>query len=133
VSNFNFGGSIVFNVDPSTFVSNYYNFLTNIANSVNQLVNTITINNIIYGSATVNFAVSTPYAFGSVEAQNQQKSLQSLLTSQNIAGMTVTTSNLILNGAPSNNNDNGNTSNSNTVLIVGIVVPIASLSIFEII
>jgi hypothetical protein len=132
VSNFNFGGSIVFNVDPSTFVSNYYNFLTNVANSVNQLVNTITINNIVYGSATVNFAVSTPYAFGSVEAQNQQTSLQNLITSQNIAGMTVTTSNLILNGAPSNNN-NGNTGTSNTVLIVAIVVPIASLGIFEII
>jgi hypothetical protein len=130
VSNFNFGGSVVFNVNPSTFVSNYYNFLTNIANSVSQQVNTITVNSIVYGSATVNFAVSTPYAFGSSEAQSQQNNLHNLITSQNIAGMTVTTSNLILNGAPPSNS---NTSTSNTVLIVAIVIPIAALGIFEII
>lgn len=129
VSNFNFGSTVVLSTTPSNFVQNYYNFLVQISNAVGQQINTITVSSIQYGSATVNFAVSTTNAFGSPAAQTQQTNLQNAIASnQTIAGMQVSSSTMVLNGAPTPDNNNSN--NSNTTLIIAIVVPIASLSTF---
>lgn len=126
ISNFNFGASVVLSTTPSNFVSNYYNFLTQISSAVGQQINTITVTNIQYGSATVNFVVSTTNAFGSSAAQTQQTNLQNAITNnQTVGGMQVSSSNLVLNGAPSSSD-----SSSNTTLIIAIVVPIAALSTF---
>ena len=127
MSNFNFGATVVLNTDPTTFVQNYYYFLTNVSNSVGQQVNTITVTNIQYGSATVNFVVSTANTAGSSGASTQQSNLQNILNSQTIGGMTVTKSTLVVNGAPSTDTSS---SNSNTILIIAIVVPIAALSTY---
>jgi len=126
VSNFNFGSSIVFDTNAATFVQNYYNLLVEASNSVSQAVNTIFVNSIVYGSATINFTVSTSNAYGTSAASTQQTNLNNFLQSKNILGMPVLTGNLVLNGAPSDNSD----SNSNTILIIAIVVPIAALSNF---
>jgi hypothetical protein len=124
VSTFNFAATVILSTTPSNFVQNYYNFLTQISSTVNQQVNTITISSIQYGSATVNFVVSTPNAYGSAAANTQQTNLQNLIASnQTIANMQVSQSNLVLNGAPSSDG-----SSSNTTLIIAIVIPIAALS-----
>jgi hypothetical protein len=125
VSNFNFGATVVLDATPATFVQNYYNFLSQISSAVGQSINTITVTSIQYGSATVNLIVSTPNAYGSSAASSQQANLQNAIASnKTIGGMSVKSSDLALNGAPSGSSS----SNNNTVLIVAIVVPIASLS-----
>jgi|LakMenE01Jun11ns_1017448.scaffolds.fasta_scaffold9914078_2 hypothetical protein len=129
VSNFNFGSSIVFDTNPSNFVQNYYNLLVQTSSSVSQSINTIFVNSIVYGSATINFTVSTPNAYGTSAATSQQTNLNNFLKSSTISGMPVLKANLVLNGAPSNNNSD-ESSNSNTILIIAIVVPIAALSTF---
>jgi hypothetical protein len=118
---------VVLQAQPSSFVQNYYNFLLQISTSVSQQINTITINSIQYGSATVNFIVSTTNAPGSSGANTQQTNLQNTIgTNNTVGGMRVASSSLVLNGAPSDNSS----SNNQTVLIIAIVVPIASLSTF---
>ena len=44
---------------------NYYNFLLQTANSVNQNIGSILVNSIVYGSATVGLSVTTTAAQGS--------------------------------------------------------------------
>ena len=125
VSDFNFGATVVLQVQPSSFVQNYYSFLFNISNAVSQQINTITINSIQYGSATVNLVVSTTNAPGSSAASTQQTNLQNAIAAnKTVGGMQVVSSSLILNGAPSSSSSN------QSVLIIAIVVPIASLSTF---
>lgn len=125
MSNFNFGSTIVFDTNAGGFVQNYYNLLVQTSNSVGQTVNTIFVNSIVYGSATVNFVISTPNAYASSAAGTQQTNLNSFLQSKTIAGMSVLKANYVLNGAPS---DTSESSTSNTILIIVIVVPIAALS-----
>ena len=127
VSSFNYGASVVLNTDPTTFVTNYYNFLTNISTSIGQAINTITISSIVYGSATVTFTVSTSNAAGSNGATTLQTNLQNTISAQSIAGLPVTKSTLTVNGGPSDNSSD-NSSSSNTTLIIAIVVPIVSIS-----
>ena len=62
VSNYNFGATVVFATNPTSFVQNYYNLLANISTTVGQQINTIAVISIQYGSATVNFIVSTTNA-----------------------------------------------------------------------
>lgn len=127
VSMFNYGAMVVLNTDPTTFVQNYYSFLSNISSSIGQAINTITVSSIVYGSATVSFTVSTSNSYGSNGATTLQTNLQNTISGQSIAGLPVTKSTLTVNGAPS---DNGGSSTSNTTLIIAIVIPIASLSTF---
>lgn len=91
ISTFYFGVTIKFNVNPSTFLNNYYNFLLQTANSVNQNINSILVNSIVYGSATVDLSVTTTAAQGSSAASTQQSSLTTLASSQSIASMPVLT------------------------------------------
>lgn len=130
VSSFNYGATVVLNADPTTFVQNYYSFLSNISSSIGQAVNTITVTSIVYGSATVSFTVSTSNAFGSNGASTLQTNLQNTISGQSIGGLPVTKSTLTVNGAPS---DNSSSSTSNTTLIIAIVVPIVSISTFPLI
>lgn len=118
----------MFDTNPGSFVQNYYNLLVQSSNSVSQSVSTIFVSSIIYGSANISFSISTPNAYGSSAATTQQTNLNNFLKSGTIAGMTVLKANLVLNGAPSDNNSDSSSSTSNTTLIIAIVVPIAALS-----
>ena len=133
VSNYNFGATVVFATNPTSFVQNYYNLLANISTTVGQQINTIAVISIQYGSATVNFIVSTTNAQGSSAAATQQTNLQNLfVNNQSVAGMQVSTSTVVVNGGAST--DNGSSSSStNTTLIIAIVVPIVALSIYLVI
>lgn len=134
ISDFNFNVNVVFSVNsPSDFVNNYYNLLATIANKIGQNINTISVSSIVYGSATVNFVVSTTNAAGSTGANNQLSGLQSLLmTNTTVAGMTVTTSTVVTNSPPNDNSnsDSGSSSglSNTTIIIIAVVVPIGSIS-----
>lgn len=89
ISSFYFGVVVQFDVNPSTFLSNYYNFLLQIANSVNQNIGSIIVNSITYGSAAVDLSVTTTAAQGSSTASSQQSNLTNAVTSTTLANMPV--------------------------------------------
>jgi hypothetical protein len=125
ISNYNFGATVVFNTNPTNFVQNYYNLLANISATVSQQINTIAVMSIQYGSATVNFIVSTSNAEGSSAANTQQANLQNLFTAnQVVAGLPVSTSTVVVNGGTSSSSE----SSTNTTLILAIVIPIVAVS-----
>jgi len=103
ISNFNFGLNFVLSMPTSQnsqFANNYYNFLTSISNSINVPLSSLSVTNIIYGSVTINLGVSTTAAPGSSTASTQQQNLNNLVHQSSIAGMTVGSGALTVNGNP---------------------------------
>jgi hypothetical protein len=152
ISNFNYGFSITFNVaSNSAFVSNYYNFLLQLANSINTTISNIAISNINYVvpknprlltfsnvqsvAATASGMISTPATSLSTQADTQYSALSTLMSSGTIGGMQVSVYSLSTNGGSVNDNEGNNggdggdggnsgSSSSSTVIIIATVVPI---------
>lgn len=125
VSTFNFGFSIVLNVNLTTFYSNYASFLSSIGQSVQSSnVNVITMNALNTGSVIANGNVTTTTASDSNQATNQYTSLQTTLSSGNsIGGMPITSSSLAVNGGEIIQPSSG----PNLALILGISIPLGLL------
>jgi hypothetical protein len=81
ISPFYFGVQITFDVNPSTFLNNYYNFLLQLSSSINQNIGSIIVNSIMYGSASVDLSVTTTATQGSDTASAQQTNLTNIVTS----------------------------------------------------
>jgi len=120
VSNYNFGFLVTIDANATIFYSNYYSFISAIAQSVNASdIGVVSILLINTGSTIVQGTVNVAAAEGSAAANNQFSNLQNQLSS-NIANMNVESSSVIANGATA-----GNQSSSNvTLIVVAIVVPI---------
>jgi hypothetical protein len=152
ISNFNYGFSITFNVASNlAFVNNYYNFLLQLANSINTTISNIAISNINYAvpktstlrrvltfskvqsvAATASGMISTPATSLSTQADTQYSALSTLMSSGTIGGMQVSVYSLSTNGGSVNDNKDNNSdgsgssssSSSSSVIIIATVIPI---------
>jgi hypothetical protein len=125
VTNFNFGVQVVLGATSTVFYQNYLAFLKDIATSIGQSIDVLTVGSLKFGSSTVNLKVSTTAAPGSSAAIQQQNQIQGAVTG-NIAGMPVTKSSVTstASNAPANS-DTG--LSQTTIIILATVIPIGTL------
>lgn len=114
ISNFNFLVSLTLNpASNQTFVENYYNLISLIANTTNTFINETSIIWIKYSSVNIRLLVSTSNSVGSTAANQEQSNLNTLLASTSLVGMTVINSQLTVQGV-----DGSNRSSSNLGVII---------------
>jgi len=134
ISNFNFNVNIYLSpVTPSAFMNNYYNFLIQVAGSINQNVNSISVSSIVYGSANITMSVNTAATQGSSQANAQQQNLTSLAKSSTIASMPVLTSSVSTATTNSNGGSTVIVEDNTTTIILAVVIPVCVVCKFYII
>lgn len=134
ITTFNFGFTITLTSTLQNFYANYQNFL----NGLKQLGNLnsatdITINQIQSGSVIVTGNINIPTNSNNSTITNDYNSVSSGLSQgSQIAGMTIQTSQITVNGGtlPPNNDDNNNNSgNPNLAIILGLAIPLGLIVI----
>lgn len=126
VTNFNFGVQVVLGATSTVFYQNYLAFLKQIANSIGQSIDVLTVGSLKFGSSTVNLKVSTTAAPGSSAAMQQQNQIQGAVTGS-IANMPVTKSSVTSTApnTPASSTDSG--LSQTTIIILATVIPIGTL------
>lgn len=123
ISDFNFAINAVFAVTLATFQANYNSFLQQIADSAGVKIRNILIKSISSGSVVVNMQVTSLNPAGSAAAVASQNNLNNLLTSGNIAGMTVSSFTLSTNGGTNGGDDDGSGLSTTTIIILAVCIP----------
>lgn len=126
ISNFNFAVTCSLSVTMQAFQTNYLFFLSQLAAAANVKTNDIQILSVTSGSVNIAMTISCPYPAGSSEAQNMQNSINSLLSSGNVANMPVSNYEISTNGG--SNSSSGGMATS-TMIILATVIPIGVLGI----
>lgn len=129
LSSFNFQVNVVLGVTMAQFQANYFSFLSQLATAAQTTIQNIVIISLSTGSVIVNMSISTPFGPTSSQAGTINSNLNTLLGSNNIANMPVTSYNVVTNGGtlPS-----GGLSTT-TIIILATVIPIGVLRTFVII
>lgn len=133
ITTFNFGFAITLTTTLQNFYTNYQNFL----NALKQLGNVpsttnVTINQILNGSVIVYGNISIPTNSNGDAITNEYDSISSGLSQGGqIAGMTIQTSSISVNGGtlPPDNDDNNNSGNPNLAIILGLSIPLGLIII----
>lgn len=135
ITSFNFGFTITLTTTLQNFYANYQNFL----NGLKQLGNVpsttfVTINQILNGSVIVYGNISIPTSSNGNAITSEYDSISSGLSQGGqIAGMTIQTSSISVNGGtlpPDDNDDNNNNSgNPNLAIILGLAIPLGLIII----
>ena len=124
ISSFYYGVKVTFDVNPSTFLNNYYGYLMQLSSSVNQNIGSIIINSITYGSAAVDSSVTTTAAQGSTTATTQQSNLTNFVQKTTVAGMSVLTSSVTTATTSGGDTTVVVVEDNTTTIILAVVIPV---------
>ena len=111
------------NADNSFFNDNYNTIMTGLANASSVDIGHIIVIELIYGSIEFKANVTTTTTPGSAEDQQIQDKIMNYFDTTTFNGLTVKVLSINNPNTPSSNGG----SDSNTTLIIAIVVPIVSV------
>ena len=131
LSNFNFGFSVVYNVDITTFYNNYDNFITELLKDTNLTTGDVIILSVTSGSTDVTGEISSPFSQGTTAANNLQSQLNSNIRA-GVTGLgTPTSVSFTVNGQTSTDDDSG--LSETDIIILATVIPITVVSKYSLI
>ena len=122
---------MVFDVTLEDFQQNYFSYISQLAAAAQVSVQNILVQSISNGSVTVNTLVNANYAPSSNQASTVNQNINNLFTSNNVAGMAVTSYSVTTNGGSIPVPSGGLP--TSTIIILAVCIPVGTLRTFLII